>query len=83
MPNLKLLATITLLGLTLTACGQKGDLYLPKDGENSVASPSPMPTDTANEPTVTGDAQNPNIIVTEPTEPQTTAHPKQGNVNDY
>ena len=73
--------------LFLTACGQKGDLYLPDNQHPTVAVPQATSTDTAAQPQVTGEAQNPNITSTAPTDPQTTAQPsqpnQQGQANDY
>ncbi len=75
---------ILLSTMYLTACGQKGDLYLPDSQRPTVAAPQAMPADTSEQPNVTGEAQNPNITSTKPTDPQTTAQPnQQDTTNDY
>lgn len=85
MPKSLMLCLLILTADSLTACGQKGSLYLPENTSPTIVSPTANPADTAEQVTVTGDAQNPNVTDTDPTNPQTTAQPAttQGDTNDY
>ena len=70
-----------LASLTLTACGQKGALYLP-ESSTPVVTPEPKPADDSTQPVISQNPQNPNVLSTQPTDPATTAT-DQGTANDY
>jgi predicted small lipoprotein YifL len=77
----RLLLAVAIIASSLTACGQKGALYLP-EANTSVVSPTPTPADDSTQPVVSANPQNPNVISNDPTDPATTAT-EQGTKDDY
>lgn len=62
MPNLKFPFMLLLGSLTLTACGQKGALYLPeKHLPEKQANPTAMPAEPSQNPEISPNPQNPNV----------------------
>ncbi|MFW2177339.1 MULTISPECIES: LPS translocon maturation chaperone LptM [unclassified Moraxella] len=76
MSKLHLISTL-IITLALTACGQKGALYLPEQN-SSVVEPQVQPADDSTQPAVSDNPQNPNV---NPTSPLPSNH--IGNANDY
>lgn len=66
--------TLPLILFTLTACGQKGALYLPEKPNTAVVAPQALPADDSTQPAISDNPQNPNV--------QNSPN-LQGNPNDY
>lgn len=76
---LKITLTTSIVAILLTACGQKGALYLPEKPNTAVVSPQATPTDDSEKPAISDNPQNPNV---QNSTVQKTEN-SQGNANDY
>lgn len=76
-PKLAILLTVS--WFILTACGQKGALYLPQKSQTPVVSPTDRPNDDSNQPAISNNTQNPNV--TQDNNP--TNKIQKGSTNDY
>lgn len=67
------LGVFVAVSMGLNACGQKGALYLPEKSQTPIVSPVAQPADDSNQPAISDNPQNSNIILDD----------QQANPNDY